>query len=412
MTTETPTAAEMAHIASARLAAIVSAPYLASVLAAVTFVRQPGLGTVAVDRRLRIYIDPVVLERWSNAELAGALLHEVNHVVRCHHRRHELSGLDAVVWNAAADLEINDDFIRAGIELPAGALFPGAFNLPDHEIAEWYAQQLLDRAQMERSPKCGSGAGGVAGDFELGDDSDLPGLGPVQLDRLRDLVARAVVEAGAGVPGGLERWAHARLQSDVSWPTVLRGAVRRALPKGLGHQRHSWSRPRRHAPTDAILPSLLGVPLHIAVIIDSSGSMDQQHLDLAVSDIAVLRAVPGVDRVTLVSCDTEAIEIAVPRTGASVALVGGGGTSLGAGLELVASLRRRPHLVVVITDGFTTWPTIAPSQLGSVLTLIPSEGPPGPAWMTTLRRPRDPAPASRVGSRPRNRGDCRANLGL
>lgn len=387
MTATTPTPAEMATIAAARFAAIVRAPYLASALAAITFVRQPDLDTVAVDNRLRVYVDPAVLERWSTDELAGALLHEVNHVIRCHHARQVVTGFDPALWNAAADLEINDDLARAEVELPTGALRPALFGLPEHELAEWYAEHLCNEMSPRNYPSCGSGAGGSAGDFELGDDTDLPGVSPVQLDRLRDAVARSIAAHGIGVPGGLERWAQARLRSNIPWPVVLREAVRRALPRGAGHHRHTWGRPRRHNPSAALLPSLRAVPIHIAVIIDSSGSMHQHHLDQAVSDVATLRIIPGVDRVTVISCDTEAVEVAAPHAGTQVALVGGGGTSLGAGLCHAATLRRSADLVVVITDGLTDWPCRPPSRLAPVVALIPEGGPRGPGWMTTLARP-------------------------
>jgi len=387
MTATTPTPTEMATIAEARFAAIVRAPYLASALAAVSFVRQPELGTVAVDDRLRVYFDPLVLERWSTAELAGALLHEVNHVVRYHHTRQTTSGANPDLWNLAADLEINDDLTRADIELPAGALLPALFGLPDNELAEWYAEHLCDEMAPRESPSCGSGAGGYTRDFELGDNDDLPGLSPVQLDRIRDAIARSIVAHGLGAPGGLERWAQARLRSNIPWSMVLRDAIRRALPRGAGHHRHSWSRLRRHNPTAAILPSLRAAPIHIAVVVDSSGSMNQHDLDQAVSDVATLKGIPGVDRVTLISCDTEAVEVAVPRAGYSVALVGGGGTSLGAGLNLAPTLRQPADLVVVITDGRTDWPHRRPLRLAPVVALIPEGGPPGPCWMTTVTRP-------------------------
>jgi predicted metal-dependent peptidase len=384
--TMTLTSAEMTAIAAARFTAIVQAPYLASALAAITFISQPGLGTVAVDDRLRVYIDPAVIEQWSRAELAGALLHEVHHVIRGHHQRQECSGASPDCWNIAADLEINDDLVRAGIELPAGGLHPSALGLPEHQLAEWYLTHLDDDLGSGGA-RCGSGAGGYKGDFELGDDSDTPGLTPTQLDRLRDVVARAVSAHAAGDAGGLERWAHARLRSTAPWPVVLRSAVQRSLPRGFGHRRHTWSRPRRHNPTAVLLPSLRGVPIHIAVIVDSSASMDQNHLDQAASDLAVLRKLPSVERVTVVSCDVTAIEVPVPRSGAPLALVGGGGTSLGAGLDLASELRPRPDLTVVITDGLTDWPAQPPAQLGPVMTLLPEGGPAGPDWMTSLHRP-------------------------
>jgi predicted metal-dependent peptidase len=146
METRTLSPADMDRIASSRFSALIAAPYLASALTAVTFVAASGLGTVAIDRRLRVYVDPVVLDAWTTQQLAGALIHEVHHVIRGHHDRGSRCTPSPELWNIAGDLEINDDLVRAGIELPPGVLVPERFDLPEHQLAEWYADHLADIA--------------------------------------------------------------------------------------------------------------------------------------------------------------------------------------------------------------------------------------------------------------------------
>ena len=48
-------------------------PYLASALWSVQRVAVPGLGTLAVDDRWRLFYDPEVAAAWSVEELAGVL---------------------------------------------------------------------------------------------------------------------------------------------------------------------------------------------------------------------------------------------------------------------------------------------------------------------------------------------------
>jgi predicted metal-dependent peptidase len=374
-------------LAAARFKALLLAPYMASALTAMTFIDAPGSGTIGIDRRFRVYVDPVVLDRWSTGELAGVLLHEANHVLRDHHQRQVRSGFAEEHFNIAADLEINDDLFRAGIDLPGGALVAAMFDLPDHAIAEWYASHIQAEEIDAKRPSCGSGAGGRREHYELeADDTGTPGIDSSGVARIRDNVASQVVSHPGTVPGGLERWARAHLQPKVAWTQILLAGIHRALPHGSGQQQHSWARPRRHNPTNALLPSLRAIHLHVAVIIDSSGSMTADHLDQVVSDLAALRRSPRIHRISVVSCDTEANEMELPRVGASVALTGGGGTSLGVGLEHVEGLRPRPDLVVVFTDGWTDWPTSAPVRLAPVIAIIPEGGKSGPAWMTTLTR--------------------------
>ncbi|MFM8516266.1 MAG: DUF2201 family putative metallopeptidase, partial [Nevskiaceae bacterium] len=101
----------------ARLAALQLMPYFATPLMRSTLIESPGLGTVAIDERLRIYVDPLAVENWSNDELAGAMLHEVNHVIRLHFSRAPKGTRNAHRWNIAGDLEINDDLAMANVKL-------------------------------------------------------------------------------------------------------------------------------------------------------------------------------------------------------------------------------------------------------------------------------------------------------
>ena len=45
-----------------------------------------------------------------------------------------------------------------------------------------------------------------------------------------------------------------------------------------------------------------------------------------------------------------------------VELLGGGGTDMGAGLAKAAELRPRPDLIIVLTDGYTPWPSAPPPR--------------------------------------------------
>ncbi|HEM61895.1 MAG TPA: hypothetical protein ENO24_06360, partial [Chloroflexi bacterium] len=62
-------------------------PYLATAVLSMLPVEAPGLGTLAVDHRWRVYYDPDVISRWPMQELAAALYHEVSHLLRDHHGR-------------------------------------------------------------------------------------------------------------------------------------------------------------------------------------------------------------------------------------------------------------------------------------------------------------------------------------
>ncbi|HEX9326742.1 MAG TPA: hypothetical protein VF915_09510, partial [Reyranella sp.] len=123
-------------LTAARLVAVEHAPYLAHALFTARPVAAVGLGTFAVDRGWRLYLDPDTLARWGPSLAGGVLVHEVSHLVRDHAARAEALGADYdhERWNCAGDLAINDDLVAAGVPLPDGALNPATFGLDEGGI--------------------------------------------------------------------------------------------------------------------------------------------------------------------------------------------------------------------------------------------------------------------------------------
>src|SRR5439155_9834355 len=63
-------------LVAARLVAVTQAPYLAHALFTVSPVAAEGMGTFAVDRAWRLYVDPVTLGDWGPQLAGGVLVHE------------------------------------------------------------------------------------------------------------------------------------------------------------------------------------------------------------------------------------------------------------------------------------------------------------------------------------------------
>ena len=106
-------------LTAARLVAVEHAPYLAHALFSTQPVAAEGLGTFAVDRGWRLYVDPVTLVDWGPALAGGVLVHEIGHLVRAHAERADALGADYdhQRWNFATDAAINDDLLAAGVPL-------------------------------------------------------------------------------------------------------------------------------------------------------------------------------------------------------------------------------------------------------------------------------------------------------
>lgn len=384
-----------------RLLAAESSPYFMAALFATVPVAAPGLGTFAVDASWRLYMDPELLvgpEAWPQTDAAGVLLHEVGHLIRDHAGRGEQlpQPMSHGAWNYAADAEINDDLIAAGIPLPAGVVTPEALGCDPGQLAEDYYQTTQAAGWPEPSPGegCGSGAGTWASPVELPADVDVDGRGSLSDadgDMVRRHVAEAVREAVEGakgrgnVPAGLARWAADVLAPpQIAWQAVLRGAVRHAVALAAGQTVHTYSRPSRRRVPGVILPAMRGPKVRVGIVVDTSGSMGQADLDAAMAEVAGVLRAGGVDRsrVLLYACDAATSTAQRVTNIAHIELVGGGGTDMRVGIA--AAEHDRADVVVVLTDGDTPWPEL-PTRSRLICAVIRPGKPTGtPEWATTV----------------------------
>lgn len=374
---------EREDLAAARLLALEQMPYLATALFEVVPVCCPGLGTFAVDADWRLYIDPERLVGWGPAAAAGVLLHEVGHLLRDHHARHaEQEHNDGLLWNLAADAEINDDLLAAGVPLPDGPITPSYLEQPDRQLAESYFHHLLDRQRVLIDPACGSGAGGAPLDVELDDEDEVhPAVSPLEQDLVRRKVASDIEAAGGGrgaqagtVPGGWRRWATRQLEPPViAWPHRLRRAMRRSLSVRAGQLDTSYRRPGRRRVPGIVTPGMVQPELRVGVVVDTSSSMSDGQLGAALAELEGICRSAGVrdDGLTVVTADVEVREVPRLRHAADLPIIGGGGTDLRPAIRYLAGHRRRPAVVVVLTDGFTPWPVEPPSRCQVIDVVVP-----------------------------------------
>ena len=124
------TTTEHAALDAARLNAVEATPYFARAIFRLVPVAAEGLGTFAVDRHWRLYLDPATMDQWGPRLSGGVLSHEVGHVLRDHADRADaLGNPDRDLWNLAGDAAINEHLIASGVPLPEGAVTPEALGL-------------------------------------------------------------------------------------------------------------------------------------------------------------------------------------------------------------------------------------------------------------------------------------------
>jgi len=128
-------------LAAARLWAATKFPYLATGVFGAAVIPEPGSGTISVDDSWRMHADPDLAATWTPAELGSVLIHHVCHLLRTHGERAVAAGVgpdDARTWIRAADAEINDDLVPAGLNLPGKPFLPQDLGAVDGLLAEQY----------------------------------------------------------------------------------------------------------------------------------------------------------------------------------------------------------------------------------------------------------------------------------
>ncbi len=391
----TPRPFDHTKLAAARLLAAGLQPFLAMALYALTPVPDDASPTFAVDERWRLFVNPAKLQEWTVPQVAGVLLHEVSHVVRDHAGRARTAMVTtapaARLWNLAADAEINDDLRHARIELPERPVTPGRLGLPAHKVAEfYYARLAVEPVPPDLELDCGSGSHGHAGDDRYGTTALPAGMSDVEALLLRRRIAEAIVQLPANqhgsAPGGWTRWAQAYLRPQLDWRRLLGAKIRSSTAAVAGSADYSYAKPPRRQLPSVVLPSLRRPVPRVAIIVDTSGSVTDQHLRTAWTEVHGCVRALGIrrDMLTVYAADVDVHRITGGLT-RQVALTGGGGTDMARAISEVSALRPRPDLVVVITDGLTRWPhRPAPAV---IVVLLPArvEPPAPPEWAQVIR---------------------------
>jgi len=390
------------RVMAARIVAQARWPYLSTLLFNLKIVESSQLPTLAVDDGWRMYYSPDFVMEQSAEALATMVLHEALHCVNQHGPRFRALSQSRhlhVTWNFAGDVGINHVLDRA--QMPWGDFEPLRFtHLSKFDvnpemgtekifftIVEYYNQHP---EEVDQFTDCGSIIGGEARDYEISrSHSDNPAIKSDQQDVIRDQVAQEILKhayaKGIGsIPGELLRWAQELLEPTIDWRRALAGAFRTSLATVLGRRDYVYTRPSRRQSAmrignhEIILPSMRKpAPPAIAIIVDTSGSIGNDEITLFLSEVDGIVKANGISQgVTIIPCDADIGEIQKLRSRGAITtlkLTGGGGTDMGVGIAAAGKLRPTPKIVIVLTDGFTPWPTSLPKGVETLIVCLTAE---------------------------------------
>jgi predicted metal-dependent peptidase len=411
-------------ISLARTIVRYKAPYFSTSLASLVCMPMVGIRTMCLTKNLILGYDPEWAVLAKPTVLAADVAHEINHFQRRHLYRG--LGLDPRIVNIAGDLAINPDLVAAGWDLAdetsdRPAILPKHYNLPEGlSMEEYYA--LLTQAAQGGSSKndkalqklmndlrngegsVGKGAcGGIAHGSALTaleqELESIPGAGRTKAE-VKSIELRAakqikdhITNKGRGVvPASLVRDTE-KLQelSRIRWQDVLARVIRTATGQlMMGDLEPSYVRPSRRAmPGSPIIrPSYVTQLPEIAIVRDTSGSMQSQQLSDCVRESYAIVKDLGIDDIWFTDADAA---VAMPWQRVRKEFFktlstsrGGGGTDFAPAIADAQKLYPRPDLLIYCTDG-DGGAGPPPRGMAVVFAIVPSYWNRSPCdWATTV----------------------------
>lgn len=380
-------------VSRARIQLMLRHNYLASATARLRFrvIDEPWCKTMATDG-FNIFVNEEFASSLTEEEVIGVIAHEVMHCVLGHidrrgDRRHD-------IWNIAIDYATNLMLTNAGVTLPKIGLLDQSYKGMTAEdiylkltgLPQAYIDKLLSEVTL-------SGPGGpengeaIFRDVHV-DVGDLHGQWaridefPTELERHR-LRTGWQSELKSKIPGTVSGSFSNEIEKagrqEVNWReffsrfmTGLRRDDYRLFPP---NKKHIWRQ--------VYLPSFGSPgPDHIVITVDTSGSMNAAILGKILTEIDAARQMCQC-KLTILQCDTdikhvetfEAWDLLNQEFG-TMRFRGRGGTSFDAPFnwieQYVESGYPLPDAMIYMTDGFGTFPKVAPYY--PCLWIVPENG--------------------------------------
>jgi predicted metal-dependent peptidase len=401
------------RIMAARILAQSRWPYVSTLLYSLKFVESDPteIPTMAVDTGWRLYYSPDFVMSETAEALATVLLHECMHCMYEHGRRFEalpIAKKDNTLWNYAGDCAINQ--VLDDAHMPWTVVTPVRYeniahqgverSMPTEVAYSVMVDYQLKNPEENTKSDCGSVSGGGRRQYELdADDEATPSSTINQQDNVLDSVASAIIRAendGQDLPEALSRVARDRLEPTLDWKKLLAFNLRSAVSNVAGRRDYTYARPSRRqsainsSGTNFLLPAMRQPqPPCVAIVLDTSGSIGNDTLDIYLSEIrGIMNAVGISSGIWVLPCDSKVHEVEKIRSFdlSKVRIKGGGGTDMTVGIDEALRIRPRANIIITLTDGATPWPDKKP--LGSVIYLAvlttKSFATHVPTWMTTV----------------------------
>jgi len=370
----------------ARMEFCIRAPYLATAMFALSPFSTTDIPTFAVTQGMVMLYNPEYVMRLYQMpngllKVTTRIWHEVGHIVRDTFTR--LPGVDDQRRNIVSDLAINSSGLPGGWDFGPDGLLPSRYNLPDGKTMEEYHALLPQNAKVLAGwgGSCGSGAGNAMQEEALAGKQERP---VEEVEAIKSQVANDIITYNGKnpgkVPGSMVEWAKLILKpSKVPWTKVLYNDIRQVTGaiKSGGAIDVSYRHPSPRSyigPPGLLKPGDIEYEIEIALVLDSSGSMDMRTcIQPALREGRAALQASGVHAAWWLEVDANLT--AEPRRVRvadleKLPIHGRGGTDFRPGFEIASKLNPRPNLIIYLTDGLGPAPESPPRGISTIWLLV------------------------------------------
>lgn len=344
MTTPSPEALKKLSTARAQLLLNKGQGFWGVLALRLKLVEDASHKTLAVDGK-HVFYNPEFVLGLTDSLCRSAMAHEVMHCVFGHMRRR--ADRNPRKWNRAGDYAINLVLEEGGFEIGENWLLNKA-----------YAGMTADEIYaMLPDPDDGSDSDAL--------DEIMPSHSPADAAaqavewQIAAVQAAAQAKKAGTLPGSLERLVEEITEQKVDWKSALR-----AFMTERAKDDYSWSRPnRRFLSAGLYLPGMYSEAMgEVAVVIDTSGSIDQATLNAFGAEIKSIvdNTKPLMTRVIYCDAEVNHVDEFTAEQELHFKMHGGGGTDFRPPFDYIEQHGLKPACLVYLTDGYGPFPDEPP----------------------------------------------------
>ena len=323
--------------------------------------------TACVDKMGHIMFNPSFVANLSLNQVIFLMAHEVHHVALSHHER--CNKRNKLQWNMATDYVINLSLVKIFQENSMPCKIPGMlYNTEYTDMAAETVYNLLNDSNTEDNEMPDLTYAPFEGDSDLVKDYRIVPNAKEMENQTRNwksisVEASTTTKLYGTMSEDIEREVLNNLKPKVNWYLLLKRLLQDEYLSQTTVDYTFNKRNRRQGNISYIMPAKEQHPNKKPIIfaIDTSGSVDEQTLGQAISELTAIQEAFNID-IYMIQCDTKIQEARWIRNKEwkKIKLKGGGGTDFKPIFTHVKKENMENSLLIVYTDGYGEFPTEKP----------------------------------------------------